>query len=49
MQDIGYFLYMQQQEQKQQEQQKVNAEINPDLVEEQTATNEEEERNFYFS
>lgn len=35
MQDIGYFLYMQQQEEKQQEQEKVNADFETDLVGEQ--------------
>lgn len=43
MQDIGYFLYMQQQEEKQQEQQeqeKVNADLETDLVGEQPPTNE---------
>lgn len=50
MQQIGYFLYMEEQERKQQEeQQKVNAEINPDLVGEEATTNEEEKRKKYFS
>ena len=40
MQDIGYFLYMQQQEEKQQEQEKVNADLETDLVGEQPTTNE---------
>jgi len=40
MQDIGYFLYMQQQEEKQQEQEKVNADLETDLVGEQPPTNE---------
>ena len=44
MQQIGYFLYMEEQERKQQEeQQKVNAEINPDLVGEKATTNEDED------
>lgn len=50
MQQIGYFLYMEEQERKQQEeQQKVNAEINPDLVGEEATTNEEKKRKNYFS
>ena len=48
LQQIGYFLYMEEQE-KQQEQQKVNAENFLDLVGEQTTTNEEEERKKFFS
>lgn len=50
MQQIGYFLYMEEQERKQQEeQQKVNAEKNPDLVGEEATTNEEEKRKNIFS
>ena len=48
LQQIGYFLYMEEQE-KQQEQQKVNAENFLDLVGEQATTNEEEKRKKYFS
>ena len=48
MQQIGYFLYMEEQEKKQ-EQQKVNTEKFLDLVGEQPTTNEEEERKNYFS
>ena len=43
MQDIGYFLYMQEQEEKQQEHIKVNVIDNIDLVGEQARTNEKEQ------
>lgn len=41
MQDIGYFLYMQQQEDLQQEHVKVNVSDNIDLVGDMPTTNEE--------
>ena len=44
MQQIGYFLYMEEQERKQQEQQEVNAEKNLDLVGEKATTNDKEKR-----
>ena len=40
MEDIGYFLFMQEQEQKL----KVNAENEEDLVREETTTNEDQEK-----
>ena len=43
LQQIGYFLYMEEQEKKQQEQLKVNAEFDFDLVGEQITTKEEED------
>lgn len=42
MQDIGYFLFMQQQEEKKQEQEKVNADLKSNLVGEKPPTNKEE-------
>ena len=44
MQEIGYFLYMQQQEEKQQEHIEVNVIENIDLVGEQTRTKEEKDK-----
>jgi len=43
LQDIGYFLYMQDQEEKKQEQEKVNVDFETDLVGEQPPTNEKEQ------
>lgn len=43
MQQIGYFLYMEEQERKQHEQEKVNAERKSDLVREKATTNKDEE------
>ena len=45
LEQIGYFLYMEEQER----QQKVNVKYNFDLVGEEATTNEEEEEEDYFS
>ena len=44
MQDIGYFLYMQQQEEEQQKHIKVNVNDSIDLVGEQPPSNEEKQQ-----
>ena len=51
MQDIGYFVYMQEQEEKEQEERalKVNVKNNTDFVGEQAPTKEERDRNKFFS
>lgn len=43
MQQLGYFLYMEEQERKQKEQQEVNVKMDPFLEREKATTNEKED------